>query len=78
MTLQDILDLLNAGGTVAALLVIIGGFLTKRIVPGWVYHDTIRREQEWRTLALQTAHLGHRTASAAEELVVAVREPPAR
>lgn len=69
MTIQDVLDLLNAGGTLAALAIIILGFMTKRIVPGWVYDDAAKREQEWRQLAMGATDLGYRAAKVASDIV---------
>jgi hypothetical protein len=62
-----ILDLISKGGVIGMFVVIFWAILTKRLVPGWVYQESIEREQKWERLALT----GNRLAT---ESVITLRQ----
>ncbi len=69
MDLNGLLDFLNRGGVLAALLAILVGGWRRWWVWGWQY-DEIRRERDaWRQRALRAGRLGEQSTEVAEQVL---------
>ncbi len=64
MTILDLLQILEKGGGYVLALAVIWGFMTGRIVPGWVYRESRNRESKWEGLALQGTQIGREAVKA--------------
>ena len=53
MSLDTVLSLIERGGMLALLLVIIGGGARQAWVFGWVYRQMLLERDEWKTIALK-------------------------
>lgn len=68
MTVVDLLQILEKGGGYVLALAVIWGFMTGRIVPGWVYRESKSREQKWEALALRGTQIGREAVQALTEV----------
>lgn len=64
MSVDAILDLANKLTVGAALLVAVIGVLRRWWVPGWLYRDVVRDRDEWKAIAMRSAHLAERAIEA--------------
>ena len=60
MTAVEVFDLLNRGGVLALLALILLGGHRRWWVFGWAYRETLAREQEWKQLALTGTKIAER------------------
>lgn len=53
MTADDLLTLIDKGGSVAVLVAVLFAIVTRRwLVPAWAYRELAEREAEWKRIAL--------------------------
>lgn len=69
VTLEDLLQLLDKGGTLFVLAGAVWAFLTRRVVPAWVYRELEAREAEWKRIALSGTHVAQRVVTLAEQTI---------
>lgn len=54
MELQSIFEIVQTGGTVGLLVLILIGGLRRWWVPGWAYDEMRHDRDQWKTIALRT------------------------
>lgn len=67
MTIDDLTQLLDKGGTLMVLAIAVWAFLTRRVVPAWAYRELERREDEWKRIALSGTTVAQRVVTLAEQ-----------
>lgn len=60
-------NLIQLGGVVAVLLIVIFGFMKKWWVPGWQYKAMEESNAKWMELALRSANLSESLADLKKE-----------
>jgi hypothetical protein len=63
--LTQLMKLLNDGGMIALLLIILVGGLRRWWVFGWIYEEKMQDCDEWKELALKGAETATRAAEVA-------------
>lgn len=53
----NFLDLIQSGGVVGLLLVILWGLRQRWWVPGWYFKDLYKEKEEWKAIALRSTNL---------------------
>jgi len=66
---RGLLELLNAGGVLAALLMFVIGIFRRWIIPGWLYEQEVKRGDYWQALAMRAAPVGRDAVAVAEKLL---------
>ena len=61
---SDVLDFANKLTVGALLLIAVVGVQRKWWVPGWLYRDVVRDRDEWKVIAMRSAHLAERAIEA--------------
>ena len=60
MDITALYELINKGGVVALLLIIVVAGIKRYWVPGWLYRQILKERDEWKQLALRGSSLATR------------------
>lgn len=57
MEIQAIFEIVQTGGTVGLLLLILIGGLRRWWVPGWAYDEKVNECNQWKTVAMRSMQI---------------------